>query len=105
MGYNWTGKIIKGDYISDDWLTDMNNIKEYVLTNHCSTDYATNCPSNYGYCSSNNSSVNGSYAGGCSANNASVESSKYSSKCVNTYNRSYDSLYDGSVNSHYGWGV
>lgn len=87
MGYSWNSSIIKGGYISDGSFEDFSKISDYILINHCSSDYNTN---NGSYCSSvdssDYSSVNGSYASGCSSNNSSVESTKYSSKCVNTYN-------------------
>ena len=93
MGYSWNNKILKGNYVNPDLFAEIFSVCDYVLKSHCASDFASNCSSNYGYCGSNDSSVNGSYAGGCSSHNSSVESTKYSSKCVNSFNRSVDQNY------------
>ena len=94
MAYNWNSKIIRGDYIEDMFFLEASNIVQYVKNNHCSSDYVGH---NMSHDSSNDdadySSVNGSYSGGCAAHNSSVESSKYSSKCVNSYNKAVDNGY------------
>lgn len=96
MGYSWNTSIVKSEYITDDFFYEFFEVSDYILKNHCTSDFSSNRSSNYGHCASDNSSVNGSYAGGCSSNNSSVESSKYSSKCVNTYNGRVNTSYQSS---------
>lgn len=89
MAFSWSTTIKKGDYLTPVSFSEILELSQNIVQNHCASDYNSVNTSQYGYCGVHDSSVYSDYAayGGCISYNSSVEDTKYSSKCVNRYDR------------------